>query len=86
MVRTLLCSLAGAVIGFMVTATVILMVASSVGGRPSATDTVPIISILGILVAGLGAIAGAIIGGVADLKEFYKKKEQASKTTQDRDK
>jgi len=41
---------------------------------------------LAIFLAGTGAIAGAIIGGVADLKEFFRKKDQASRITQDREK
>jgi hypothetical protein len=84
--RTLLCSLAGAVAGFLISAAVILIVATSFGGRPTATDTAPIIAILGIFIAGMGAIAGAIIGGVADLKEFFRKKDQSSRITQDREK
>ena len=86
MLRTLLCSLAGAVAGFLASTVVILIVAGAAGGRPSATDTVPIIGILGIFIAGMGAIAGAIVGGVADLREFFRKRDQASRNSQDRDK
>ena len=34
--------------------------------------------VLGSFLAGAGAIAGAVIGGVADLREFFKRKDQAS--------
>ena len=34
---------------------------------------------VGSFLAGTGAIAGAIIGGVADLLEFFRKKDQASR-------
>jgi len=81
--RTLLCSLAGAVAGFLASAAVISLVA---GAEPAAKGTGPIIAIVGIVIAGMGAIAGAIIGGVADLKEFFRKKDQASRITQDREK
>jgi hypothetical protein len=39
-----------------------------------------------IFLAGTGAIAGAIIGGVADLREFFRRKDQAPREAQDRDK
>lgn len=79
--RTLLCSLAGVVAGFLLTAVVISITAGATGGRSA--DTGPIIAILGIFIAGMGAIAGAIIGGVADLREFYRTKDKAPKTMQD---
>jgi len=41
---------------------------------------------VGCFLAGAGAIAGAIIGGVADLQEFFKRKDQAPREAQDRDK
>ncbi len=46
----------------------------------------PIIAIMGMILAGMGAIAGAIIGGVADLREYFRKRDQASKDSRDRDK
>ena len=84
--RTLLCSLAGAAAGFLLSTVVVVIGMAAAGARQTATDIGPIIAIMGIILAGMGAIAGAIIGGVADLREFFKKKDQASKITQDRDK
>ena len=80
--RTLLCSLAGAGAGFLVGFVVVRMAA---GAQP-ASDTGPVIVFVGIFLAGTGAIAGAIIGGVADLLEFFRRKDQAPREAQDRDK
>lgn len=80
--RTLLCSLAGAGAGFLVGFAVVLVAA----GRQPASDTGPAIMFVGVFLAGTGAIAGAIIGGVADLREFFRKKDQAPREAQDRDK
>jgi len=80
--RTLLCSLAGAGAGFLVGFAAIPLAA---GAQPG-SDTGPVVMCLAIFLAGTGAIAGAIIGGVADLKEFFRKKDQASRITQDREK
>jgi hypothetical protein len=79
--RTLLCSLAGAGAGFVVGFAAILMVAGTQNARDEGAAV-----IVGIFLAGAGAIAGAIIGGVADLREFFTKKDQATKEAQDRDK
>jgi hypothetical protein len=80
--RTLLCSLAGAGAGFLVGFAVVNMAA---GARP-ASDTGPAALFVGVFLAGFGAIAGAIIGGVADLREYFKRKDQAPREAQDRDK
>ena len=80
--RTLLCSLAGAGTGFLVGFAAVRMAA---GAQP-AGDTGPISLFVGIFLAGAGAIAGAIIGGVADLREFFRRKDQAPREAQDRDK
>ncbi len=79
MARTLLCSLAGAVGGFLVGAAAVRSM------TPYASDTTAIILFVGIFLAGTGAIAGAIIGGVADLQEFFRRKDQAPKEAPDRD-
>lgn len=80
--RTLLYSLAGAGAGFLVGFAVVSITA---GAQP-AGDTGPIIMFVGSFLAGTGAIAGAIIGGVADLREFFRRKDQAPREAQDRDK
>jgi hypothetical protein len=70
--RTLLSSSIGAAIGFLVGAVLIMIAAS---GPQPASDVVPAVIFFGGFLAGAGAIAGAIIGGVADLLEFYKRSE-----------
>ncbi len=80
--RTLLCSLAGAGAGFLVGFATVSITA---GAQP-ASDTGFIMLFVGCFLAGAGAIAGAIIGGVADLQEFFKRKDQAPREAQDRDK
>jgi hypothetical protein len=76
--RTLLCSLAGAGVGFLVGFGSVLVVA----GSQHAGDAATVAVFVGVFLAGSGAIAGAIIGGVADLREFFTKKGQPP---QDRD-
>ena len=78
--RTLLCSLAGAGVGFLVG---FVAVCVAVGTQP-ARDAGAIILFVGVFLAGAGAIAGAIIGGVADLREFFRRKDQAQREEQDR--
>ena len=79
--RTLLCSLAGAGAGALVGCAVVRMAA---GSQP-ASDTGPAMLFVAVFLAGAGAIAGAIIGGVADLREFFTRKDQAPKDARDRD-
>ena len=80
--RTLLCSLAGAGAGFLVGFVGVRLAA----GTQPASDTGPVILFVGVFLAGTGAIAGAIIGGVADLREFFTRNDQSQKEVQDRDK
>ena len=70
--RTLLCSLAGVVAGFLVGFATARMMAMATA--PEARDVTAISFFVGVFLAGCGAITGAIIGGVADLREFFKKK------------
>ncbi len=81
MSRTLVGSLAGARVGFLVGFAGVSMTA---GSQP-ARETRAIILFVGSFLAGTGAIAGAIIGGVADLREFFRRKDQAPREAQDRD-
>jgi hypothetical protein len=74
MSRTLLCSLAGAGVGFLLGAVGVAIASDGQAGR----DTAAITLFVGSFLAGMGAIAGAVIGGVADLREFFTKKDQAS--------
>jgi hypothetical protein len=80
--RTLLCSLAGAGAGFLAGFVVVGLAA---GAQP-ASDTGPATLIVGVFLAGTGSIAGAIIGGVADLRELFRSKDQAQSGVQDRHK
>jgi hypothetical protein len=73
MVRTLLCSLAGAGAGFLVGFAAVSMTL----GAQSSRDIVAVMLFVSIFLAGTGAIAGAIIGGVADLRAFFTRKDQA---------
>jgi len=82
MSRTLLCSLAGAGAGFLVGFAVIPMAA---GAQPG-SDTRFVGVCLGVFLAGTGAIACAVVGGVADLLAFFRRKEQVQREAQDRDK
>ena len=82
MSRTLLCSLAGAGVGFLVGFAGVSMTL----GPQSASDAAAVILFFGSFLAGTGAIAGAIIGGVADLREIVRRKDQAPREAQDRDK
>jgi len=81
MVRTCLFSLAGAGAGFLLGCAIVHIAA----GPQPASDTVAISVFVGVFLAGTGAIAGAIMGGVADLLAHFKRKEQASREAQDRD-
>jgi hypothetical protein len=74
MSRTLLCSLAGAGVGFLLGA---VAIAIASGGQ-AGSDTAGITLFVGSFLAGMGAIAGAVIGGVADLREFFTKRDQDS--------
>src|SRR6184192_1697531 len=80
MLRTCLCSLAGAGVGFFV-AFVLVGIASG-GGRTSASDTTFVSIFLGALLAVGGAIAGAVIGGAADLLHYLRRRDQAQSAAQ----
>lgn len=67
--RTLLYPFAGAGIGFLVAFVIVRMMA----GASPPSDTTAITLFVGTFLAGTGAIAGAIIGGV----EFLKGRQQA---------
>jgi hypothetical protein len=71
--RTLLCSLVGAGAGFLAGMAGVWMMS---GDSPT-SDRGAIAFLVGIFLAGCGAIAGAIIGGVADLQKFFERREQA---------
>lgn len=74
MSRALVCSLAGAGVGFLAGCAGVIIAS----GARAGTDTAAVTLFVGSFLAGAGAIAGAVIGGVADLREFYTKKDQAS--------
>ena len=82
--RTLFCSLAGAGVGFLLGCVAVCVFV--VFGPGPGRDTGPFILFVGVFLAGTGAIAGAIIGGVADLREFLSRKDQTAGKAQDRDK
>jgi hypothetical protein len=75
MVRTLIGSVAGAGTGCFVA---VVAVQIAAGGQPG-SDAGPVTLFVGVFLAGAGAIAGAIIGGVADLVAFFKRKNQDPK-------
>ena len=66
MLRTCACSLAGGVVGFMA-GIVLVMIAS---GGEWARDTAFMILVIGAFLAGTGAVAGAVIGGVVEIKRI----------------
>lgn len=74
MSRTLASSIAGACVGFFTGFVGVIVI---VGTEPT-SDIRPIVVFLGSFLAGAGAIAGAVIGGVADLRESCKKRDQSS--------
>jgi hypothetical protein len=72
-IRTLTGSLVGGGIGFMAGAVVILALSVETG---SSGDVVPACVFVGILLAGPLAIAGAVVGGVADLLAYYRRMDR----------
>lgn len=74
MSRSLVGSVAGAGIGLLVGFVGVIV---ATGGE-AARDTAGIILFVGSFLAGAGAVAGAVIGGVADLRESCKRKDEAS--------
>jgi hypothetical protein len=67
-------SLAGAIFGFFVGWIGVAIVTGGEAGR----DTAAIALFLGSFLAGAGAIAGAVVGSVADLREFFAKKDNTA--------
>jgi hypothetical protein len=72
MKRTLFCSFVGAGIGVLAA----IVFGSMTGALSSRDGGALIILFIGTFLAGIGAIAGAIIGGVAELMTFLREKEQ----------
>jgi hypothetical protein len=73
MLRTLACSLAGAATGFLVGFLGMSAILSIAEGGDK--DTLAASLFVGVFLTGAGAIAGAVIGGVADLLAYNKKNE-----------
>jgi hypothetical protein len=78
MVRTFLCSLAGAGAGFFVAYVVVQMMTA---GQPT-SETAFVTLFFGCLLGGSGAVAGALIGGVADLLAYFKRRDEAARDAQ----
>jgi hypothetical protein len=68
MYRTLTGSLVGSGAGFILGYLAMCLVLTAVYGVQS--DTVPICLFVGVFLAGAGAIAGAVTGGIADLLAY----------------
>ena len=75
MVRTCLCSLVGAGVGFALAFVLVMII---FGDQP-ARDTAAVTVFLGALLAVGGAIAGALIGGAADLLQYFRKRDEAAR-------
>lgn len=73
--RAMLGALTGAGVGFFA-GFVIVQIFLHIVERETTPDSTGMVLILGVFLAGAGAIAGAIVGGVTDLKEFFQKKQQ----------
>ncbi len=71
--RTWVNSFAGAAVGLLVGFAAVWI--TTIAQPPS--DRYAIASFVGIFLAGSGAIAGAVIGGVAELLKFFKRREHA---------
>jgi len=72
MYRAWIYSFAGAGFGFLIGVVIVLIMTATQPG-----DKTPVFLVVGVFLFGAGAVAGAIIGGVADLVEFFKRREQA---------
>lgn len=75
MSRTWRYSLAGVGIGFLLG----FVIVSVMAGPQPTNDTFGISLLIGSFLGGTGAVAGALIGGVADLLEYYRKRDEAMK-------
>jgi hypothetical protein len=78
MARTAMCSFAGAAIGILLA---FIMVHIASGGMPG-SDTAAITLFVGTFLAGTGAIAGAVVGGMA---EYLNRADQVIETRAERD-
>ena len=74
MVRTTVCSLAGAAAGFVL-AIILVAIIDSGSDRGVASDTIPVTIFLGSLLAIGGAIAGAVIGGAAEVVKYLRRRD-----------
>jgi hypothetical protein len=77
MFRTLTGSLVGTAAGFVIGYVAIFSILRAVYGIQS--DTVPFCLFVGIFLAGAGAIAGAVTGGIADLRAHSRRTQRAAK-------
>ncbi len=75
MVRTVICAVVGAGAGFVAGSLGFGAVLGIAGGIHA--DTFVASVFVGVFLAGAGAIAGAVIGGTADLLGYLKRKDQA---------
>jgi NhaP-type Na+/H+ or K+/H+ antiporter len=82
MVRTLRYSLAGAGVGFFVGLVLVILLSRMGGGPVSVSDIVTATVFFGGFLAGPGAIAGAVIGGVADLLAYFRRRDEALRQAQ----
>jgi len=81
MVRTWLYSFAGAGVGFLVGFVLVLLVRMTAGAQPP-SDMAAVTLFLGGFLAGAGAVAGALIGGVADLLAYFRRRDEAVRDAQ----
>ena len=72
MLRTCLCSLTGAGLGFLAA----FILVGIMSGPEPAKDMGWIVLFLGALLSVGGAIAGAVTGGAADLLEYFKRRDR----------
>jgi hypothetical protein len=86
MIRTLLCSLAGGGAGcFVGLALALVQVASRTPGpQPTNDPGLFVAFVVGVFLAGAGVIAGTVIGGVADLLAYFKRRDRVRKDMQNR--
>jgi hypothetical protein len=79
MVRTVMGSVMGAGAGFVAGVLVMVVVAFAVRGDEfGASEIVPICAFVGVFLAGTGAIAGAVVGGTADLLGYWRRRERGT--------
>jgi branched-subunit amino acid ABC-type transport system permease component len=76
-------SFAGAGVGFLAGLLLILLLSRTTGPQPP-SDTGPAALFVGVFLAGAGAVAGAVVGGVADLLAFFRRRDEAARNAQKR--